>query len=175
MAWTSDNYNPDLWVRGVKLSHLAWHSCVLPKHQYTFITKFNLKALLSRNTYNFQQWMSRLPQRWWTQRNAIRNANCKTSWIIKILNAHCAFRKCLKAYLSECLYTPLIPSCMVMDYGFDDNSLWRVVFAWMYMALQTPFGVWNIACSGEMYFMYVYIRDCVTMNHTHKNSDWKSN
>ena len=74
------------------------------------------------NVYNFQQWMSRLPQRWWTQRNAIRNANCKTSWIIKILNAHCAFRKCLKAYLSECLYTPLIPSCMVMDYGFDNDS-----------------------------------------------------
>ena len=35
--------------------------------------------------------MSRFPQRWRTQRNAIRNANCKTSWIIKILNAHCAF------------------------------------------------------------------------------------
>ena len=58
-------------------------------------------------TYNFQQWMSRLPQRWRTQRNAIRNTNCKTSWIIKILNAHCAPRNCLGAYLSECLWTPL--------------------------------------------------------------------
>ena len=121
MAWTSDNYNPDLWVRGVKLSHLAWHSCVLPKHQYTFITKFNLKALLSRNTYNFQQWMSRLPQRWWTQRNAIRNANCKTSWIIKILNAHCAFGIYLRAYLFEYLWTPLNPTlwCLELDYGTE--------------------------------------------------------
>ena len=58
-------------------------------------------------TYNFQQWMSRLPQRWRTQRNAIRNTNCKTSWIIKILNAHCAPRNFLGAYLSECSWTPL--------------------------------------------------------------------
>ena len=58
-------------------------------------------------TYNFQQWMSRLPQRWRTQRNAIRNTNCKTSWIIKTLNAHCAPRNFLGAYLSECSWTPL--------------------------------------------------------------------
>jgi hypothetical protein len=32
--------------------------------------------------YNLQQRMSRFPHRWRTQRNAIRNANCKTSWII---------------------------------------------------------------------------------------------
>ena len=64
--------------------------------------------------------MSRLPQWWWTQRNAIRNANCKTSWIIKILNAHCALRICLSAYLFECPHTPLIPSyVMEMDYGID--------------------------------------------------------
>ena len=108
-------------MRGVKLSHLAWHSCVLPKQQYTFNTKFNLKALLSRNTYNFQQWMSRLPQRWWTQRNAIRNANCKTSWIIKILNAHCAFGIYLRAYLFEYLWTPLNPTlwCLELDYGTE--------------------------------------------------------
>ena len=58
-------------------------------------------------TYNFQRWMSRFPQRWRTQRNAIRNANCKTSWIIKILNAHCAFGIFPEAYLSECLWIPL--------------------------------------------------------------------
>ena len=51
--------------------------------------------------------MSWLPQRWRTQRNAIRNTNCKTSWIIKTLNAHCAPRNCLGAYLSECSWTPL--------------------------------------------------------------------
>ncbi len=57
--------------------------------------------------YNFQQRMSRLLQRWRTQRNAIRNANCRTSWIIKILNAHCASGICLVACMSECLWTPL--------------------------------------------------------------------
>jgi len=55
--------------------------------------------------------MSRLSQRWWTQRNAIRNANCKTSWIIKFLNAYCALRLFLRAYLLECLKTPLVPTC----------------------------------------------------------------
>jgi len=38
---------------------------------------------------HFQQRMSWLPQRWRTQRNAIRNANCKIQWVIKILNATC--------------------------------------------------------------------------------------
>ena len=33
--------------------------------------------------------MSWLPQRWRTQRNAIRHANCKIQWVIKILNATC--------------------------------------------------------------------------------------
>ena len=34
--------------------------------------------------------MSRLSQRWRTQRNAIRSANCRIQWIIKFLNAYCA-------------------------------------------------------------------------------------
>ena len=49
--------------------------------------------------------MSWLPQRWRTQRNAIRNANCKTSWIIQILNAHCA--SILGACLFECQWISL--------------------------------------------------------------------
>ena len=65
--------------------------------------------------YNFQRRMSRLPQRWRTQRNAIRNANCKTSWIIKILNAHCASGICPVAYLSECPRTPLSVSLLLVD------------------------------------------------------------
>jgi hypothetical protein len=51
---------------------------------------------------NFQRRMSRLPQRWRTQRNAIRNANCNISWIIKILNAHCASGIFPGACLFEC-------------------------------------------------------------------------
>ena len=39
---------------------------------------------------NFQQRISWLLQRWRTQRNAIRNANCRIPWVIKSLNAHCA-------------------------------------------------------------------------------------
>ena len=33
--------------------------------------------------------MSWLPQRWRTQRNAIRHANCEIQWVIKTLNASC--------------------------------------------------------------------------------------
>ena len=40
--------------------------------------------------------MSWFSQRWRTQRNAIRNVNCKTQWIIKILNANCAPRLALE-------------------------------------------------------------------------------
>ena len=85
-----------------------------------------LRCPVHDNTYNFQQWMSRLPQRWWTQRNAIRNANCKTSWIIKILNAHCALRHFLRAYLFECLYTPLIPVMYVMYVAGDGLWFWML-------------------------------------------------
>lgn len=68
--------------------------------------------LYLKNNYNLQQRMSWLPQRWRTQRNAIRNANCKTSWVIKILNAHCAPMKCMVACLFECLWTPLGVTCV---------------------------------------------------------------
>ncbi len=60
----------------------------------------------SEYKYNFQQRMSRLPQLWRTQRNAIRVANCKTSWIIKTFNAHCAVGFFPVACLLECLCTP---------------------------------------------------------------------
>ena len=77
-------------------------------------------------TYNFQRWMSRFPQRWRTQRNAIRNANCKTSWIIKILNAHCAFGIFPVACLSECLWIPLSTGlfCRLVAGCFGLDCLW---------------------------------------------------
>ena len=71
------------------------------------------------NIYNFQQRMSWLPQRWRTQRNAIRNTKRRTSWIIKILNANCASRKCLVAHLAECLLTSLNHILCVLEYGID--------------------------------------------------------
>ena len=55
----------------------------------------------------FQQWMSRFLHWWRTQQNAIRNANRKTSWIIKTLNAHCDNRICLESYMVECFSKPL--------------------------------------------------------------------
>ena len=91
-------------------------------------------------TYNFQQWMSRLPQRWRTQRNAIRNTNCKTSWIIKILNAHCAPRNCLGAYLSECSWTPLnTDNC----YLFQD--CWLLMLD--YVAAAAPASGLSLSCN----------------------------
>jgi len=49
--------------------------------------------------------MSRLLQRWRTQRNAILSVICKTSWIIKILNAHCASSSCWK-HVSSSVHIP---------------------------------------------------------------------
>ena len=50
--------------------------------------------------------------RWRTLRNAIRNANCTTQWIIEILNAHCAATVNVAACLVECrfqtLHTPIL-------------------------------------------------------------------
>ena len=51
---------------------------------------------MTQMPYNFQQWMSWLPQRWRTQRNAIRNAIRMSSRIIKSLNAHCTSGNCWK-------------------------------------------------------------------------------
>ena len=62
---------------------------------------------MTQMPYDFQQRMSWFPQRWRTQRNAIRNANCISSWIIKSLNAHCASGICPEACLFECPQTPL--------------------------------------------------------------------
>jgi len=52
---------------------------------------------------HFQQRMSWLPQRWRTQRNAIRHANCKIQWVIKTLNASCTSPE---VCLLECLFYP---------------------------------------------------------------------
>ena len=62
---------------------------------------------LSQTRYQFQQWMSWFLHWWRTQQNVIRNANRKTSWIIKLLNAHCGNRICLEPYIVECFSIPL--------------------------------------------------------------------
>lgn len=51
---------------------------------------------------DFQRWIPRLVYRWRTLRNAIRNANCTTQWIIEILNAYCAAAVNAGACLVEC-------------------------------------------------------------------------
>ena len=48
------------------------------------------ELVLKYTIYDFQRWISRLVYRWRTLRNAIRNANCTTQWVIKSLNAYCA-------------------------------------------------------------------------------------
>jgi len=65
---------------------------------------------------HFQQRMSWLPQRWRTQRNAIRHANCKIQWVIKTLNASCTSSE---VCLLECLFYP--HQCFIV---FDAN-VWR--------------------------------------------------
>ena len=60
--------------------------------------------------------MSWLPQRWRTQRNAIRNANCNIQWVIKTLNATCTSSE---VCLLECLFIPTTkPSVFVKSAFF---------------------------------------------------------
>ena len=96
------------------ITFITWRALVNPSGQ-TFTHQQYL--------YNFQQWMSRLPQRWRTQQNAIRLTNCKFSWIIKILNAHCTARFYLMVYFSECLWIQMYRhgplSGMMMCYKYD--------------------------------------------------------
>ena len=58
--------------------------------EWKFIIKSKTKTKPINQINNPWQRISRLSRRWRTQRNAIRNANCRQSWIIKILNASCA-------------------------------------------------------------------------------------
>ena len=70
--------------------------------------------------------MSWLPQRWRTQRNAIRHANCRIQWIIKPLNASCASGICLGACVTECL-SPHSPQG---DYLWSTFGRWSLRFDW---------------------------------------------
>ena len=89
---------------------------ILPSNYYEKVDVVVIPKIIP---YNFQQWMSWLPQRWRTQRNAIRSANCNTSRIINILNAHCAVWEFLAACLSEC---QRYPTCLV--YAMTDCEHW---------------------------------------------------
>ena len=57
---------------------------------------------------HFQQRMSWFPQRWRTQRNAIRHANCRIQWVIKSLNATCtSFRGSMSVGVSVYTHPPI--------------------------------------------------------------------
>ena len=78
-----------------------YHFCVhIFMYSITFLFKYvcnwyklNKKKLTifskNKNHKHFQQRMSWLLYRWRTQRNVIRNANCRIQWVIKTLNATC--------------------------------------------------------------------------------------
>jgi len=68
--------------------------------------------------------MSRLLQRWRTQRNAIRNVICKTSWIINILNAHCASSSCWKHVPSSVHIPNSKTSFGLMRLALNQSLLW---------------------------------------------------
>ena len=117
------------------------------------------KCILSSTT--FQRRMSRFPQRWRTQRNAIRNANCKTSWIIKILNAHCAFGIFPEACLSEFLWNPLCsfaPFWLVRLDAFVVRTLTRgMIIIIIFMIRNLSASEW-IVFSMTRYFMVAVAR-----------------
>jgi len=103
----------------------AWNHQLKEKGNNTRTTRlwsslfFSPKQINTKSFYNFQQRMSGFPQRWRTQRNAIRNANCKTSWIIKILNAHCTCGIFPEVYLAECLRAQLgVERGIIFNYYF---------------------------------------------------------
>ena len=69
-----------LGQRFIKLQYFYW---------IVILTIVNL-LIKFKNLQNFQQRISWFSHRWRTQRIAIRNMNCRFSWIIESLNAHCA-------------------------------------------------------------------------------------
>ena len=66
-----------------------------------FTSKFTysrfLQLLNNLNILNFQRWISRLLYRWRTQRNAIRNANCRTA-------SHQIFERKWRRIRPSCLF-----------------------------------------------------------------------
>ena len=99
----------DIYKHDISSSHPSWWV----NNPFTFLRNIKTNQnnhetwtaifVKQNNDSHFQQWMSWLPQRWRTQRNAIRNANCNIQWVIKTLNATCtASAVCLL----ECLFIP---------------------------------------------------------------------
>ena len=77
---------------------------------------------------NFQQRISWLSHRWRTQRNAIRNVNCRIQWIIESLNAHCALwysgeHACLS--ISKHLKKKIFFFFFFLDLSNSPNTVWR--------------------------------------------------
>jgi hypothetical protein len=124
-------------------------------YSLTTIWLFPCKTYENACLYNFQQRMSRFPQRWRTQRNAIRNANCKTSWIIKILNAHCASGKCPVAYLSECPRTPLsvLWWCPILSH---DDVTWSYTagFLPLHLSVVPWWNEWRCRCTWMVFVAF---------------------
>jgi hypothetical protein len=90
--------------------------------------------------YNFQQRISWLSHRWRTQRNAIRNVNCRIQWIIESLNAHCALW-----YSGEhaCLSISKTPSVLFLRTGLESSQRW----------FQNCWRVaWNAGAAGHIFW-----------------------
>ena len=94
-------YHTLMWILFVNNIYIYMLTLYLNEKKHSvkhfYIKKKSSERLIKFKTlnykkwhYNFQRWMSRFSQRWRTQRNAIRNANCRIQWIIKFLNANCA-------------------------------------------------------------------------------------
>ncbi len=95
--------------------------------------------------------MSWFSQRWRTQRNAIRNVNCKTQWIIKILNANCASWLALKHVSLRISSLPIECVAYWTVYGVDGVRNLTVVSSL----------VWSCqSCSARSAFGVCSVRRC---------------
>ena len=92
--------------------------------------------------------------RWRTLRNAIRNANCTTQWIIEILNAHCAAAVNAGACLVEChfqtsknitlLHTLLCAAAWLWDVGGNVQGLNSFLGLGTQRLLKLRIGTWSL-------------------------------
>ena len=90
------------------------------------ITRMDPKLCWKEPYYNFQQWMSRLPQQWRTQRKAIHDTNCKTSRIIELLNANCAPNSGGHVYLSVSVLNSAYAGFWEDEWNLSLNDTWDV-------------------------------------------------
>ena len=92
-------------ITRLKLQNPATYCGAFIAHS-SCLTFFSITIqIISKVSYNFWRWMSRLRQRWRTPQNAISFVNGRIPRINRMLNAYCTFRLLLKVCLNQGVYT----------------------------------------------------------------------